>query len=148
MSKKQAEPAPDMSELKPLVTQDDLTATGDKIVKECESKLEELTGTFLKHMDKIEERLAYLESAPKSPVLSNDIVLQSLPEATPTGNISVKKNPVTLHYVMQQRYSDGSIRPFVQDKEFKSIDEARNYFQYYKKALKENPAELGNLNDA
>lgn len=116
--------------------------------QEFEGKITCLTQKFLEHLDGIEERLLKLENPVIEfvPTPLNSLGLSALP--SPTGKISVKKNPVTLHYALQQEYSDGTVLPFVPEKEFKSIDEARNYFEYYKKALKENPAALGNLNDA
>lgn len=69
-------------------------------------------------------------------------------DPVPTGNIRVVQDPISFKFVLQQRMSDDSFRPYAPDKEFKGVQDAKDWFTLHKQNLKTNPSDLGNINDA
>jgi len=69
------------------------------------------------------------------------------PSPTPGSAIRVTKNPDTFLFGLERQYSDGSWQVYVPEKSFRSVDEARDFFQQHKATLRAIPSDLGHLTD-
>lgn len=65
-----------------------------------------------------------------------------------TGKVRAVLNPYDFKYYLEHQYSDGEWQRNSLWPSFATVKEAKEYFERAKKARKESPADLGDLNDA